>query len=110
MDGENRLRKCGNMGLEKPVISSSIGGNKVKHIQRGYIDGTSTTDGLIKIPLNGFTNLDKMVAFVDGVFHNNNSNNHAAVAVASLSLAELAVSGYYSSATAEFSYQVIEFD
>lgn len=98
------------MGLEKPVIYGTNGGNKLKHIQRGYIDGTSTSDGFIKIPLTGFTNLDKMVAFVDGVFHNNNANNNAAVAVAGLSLTELSVSGYYTSATGDFSYQVVEFE
>lgn len=96
------------MGLEKPVLNIvEEGGNKVKHIQRGFID--DNTDGATyNVGLSGFTNLEKMSVRLDGYM--GHSNGIFSPAVYNLTLDTLTLYSYTSNTHLYVSYEVIEFE
>ena len=76
----------------------------IKHIQRGVSTLTQTT---INIQLSGFTNVEKMIAIINGGW-----DNRGAVVfpyISSLTESNLAVSSNSYNINYHVSYQVIEF-
>lgn len=97
------------MGLEKPVISGKNGGNKVKHIQRGTVGNFDANKEKV-ISLSGFSNVDKMVAIINGESYANNSSTYSAIYLKSLTVDTLTLGCTQSEGMCSGSYQVIEFD
>lgn len=96
------------MGLEKPVISGTNGGNNVKHIQRGFVSGTGLTQTNYNVSLNGFTDLSKMAVVLDG-YVLDSSSERCPVFVGGLTLDTLTIS-HVKGGTGYFSWQVIEYE
>ena len=95
------------MGLEKPVISGTIGGNKVKHIQRGTFD-SDFTNNEYAVSLSGFTNANKMLAILNGGSFT--SGLAPDLFVKSLTVDKLIIGCDSGMSGCYGSYQVIEFD
>ena len=97
------------MGLEKPVMSGTSGGNKVKKVQRGLVSSGTKNGNEVTITLSGFSNVNKMTASVVGDCHPNNSSVYSSVWVKSLTATALVV-GVTSADYISASYEVVEFD
>ena len=87
------------------IISQLSGGSGViRHIQRGVSTFTQTT---INIQLSGFTNIEKMIAIIDGGWDSRGTVIFPHIS--SLTESNLAVSSIGNNVNYFVSYQVIEF-
>lgn len=85
---------------------SSGGSSVIRRIQKGKFEMSGSS---ITIPLQGFTNFDKMIVIANGESVNRKSNMASSVYVDSFTINSLTLRTNAGSDTSNCYYQVIEF-